>query len=384
MTDERIILAKGRQEDNEDYVDFINYVFGFNGKDRSFYKLLPKLFGRGRNAARDTWFVKDGRGRMLSCVGTFPLPMNICSESVKAYGIGNVAVHPRERGKGYMIKAMGAALEQMKNEGASLAILSGKRTRYDHFGFEKCGTDSVYTLTDKTLSDRDPSFVPRLKMKVLEESDGQSLDNIYALHNKREYRFVRERERLYDILVSWQSTPFVFYDGGEFAGWAVVKGDAVTELKAKKDGYIKDMAYLLMKGRGHLDFVVPECEKHTGDALWHYAETVYTGADLCFNVLDYERMLSLLLRLKSGYESLADGTLAVKIKGYGKTESLRITVKDGVPSVSVTQDECELTLEHTEAMQLFFMNKAPSRSKLPPIPRSWLPLPIYVFSPDNV
>ena len=30
--------------DNETLVDFLNYVFGMNGDDTSFYKLLPKLY----------------------------------------------------------------------------------------------------------------------------------------------------------------------------------------------------------------------------------------------------------------------------------------------------------------------------------------------------
>ena len=141
----------GSPEDNEEYVDFINYVFGFNGNDRSFYKLLPKLFGEGRDAASVTYFVKDERGKMLSAVGAFPLDMVICGEQVRARGIGNVAVHPRHRGKGYMIDAMGAALDAMTEEGVCLSILSGKRTRYDHFGFEKCGTESVYAVSPKNL-----------------------------------------------------------------------------------------------------------------------------------------------------------------------------------------------------------------------------------------
>ena len=161
----KIIITRGKADDNAEYVDLINYAFGFNGMESSFYKLLPKLFGKERNPAADTYFVKDEKGRLLACAGLFPLKMRVCGKCYKAYGIGNVAVHPAMRGKGYMKAVMKAATDFAINDGAIMLILSGKRTRYDHFGFEKCGTDACYTLTSKTLFDRDPNFSPSLTIR---------------------------------------------------------------------------------------------------------------------------------------------------------------------------------------------------------------------------
>ena len=216
--------------------------------------------------------------------------------------------------------------------------------------------------------------------------DSVSLDGIKELHDRvRKYRFVRDRERLYDILVSWQSVPYVFYMGDRFAGWALVKENrTVTEIVIDPGlSCFKDAVYLLMRGRSGLDFTVPEHDKDTCDALFEYAETVYVGADLCFNVLNYEKMLSLLLELKSTYESLADGELTLQINGFAGKETLKITVEKGIPRVEKYSGQPELVLEHLDALRLFFMHKAPARSTLSPVPRSWLPLSIYVYSADN-
>ena len=40
----KIYKGRGNGIDREDYLDFINYVFGFNGNDTDFLKLLPKLY----------------------------------------------------------------------------------------------------------------------------------------------------------------------------------------------------------------------------------------------------------------------------------------------------------------------------------------------------
>ena len=37
-----IYQGRGNISMQDEYMDFINYVFGFNGRDRDFYKLLPK------------------------------------------------------------------------------------------------------------------------------------------------------------------------------------------------------------------------------------------------------------------------------------------------------------------------------------------------------
>lgn len=386
----RFYLQKGGC-DPEKYIDLINYTFGFNGFDRSFVKLLPKLFSKeNRQRSTDQTFFAFERssGEPVACVGAFPLDYSICGEKVSAVGIGNVAVHPRYRGLGLMKAAMHMALDEMTGSGAAMAVLSGRRHRYNHFGIEKCGTESVYTLTRKTISYLRPDLDPRIEMKLLEKSDEKALDEIYALHNTRDYRTERPRERLYDILTSWQTEPFVFYKDGAFAGWAILYGDNVSEIMPTEPAFAADMAVALSGLRYSLDYHIPQFQQDVGNVLWDYAENIFTGADLCFSVLDYAKLLGLLMKLKSKNLSLADGELKVSVDGYAKKEDLVISVEGGVPSVrpaGAGEDfRPEIALSHLEAMQLFFMGRAPSRERINPVARSWFPLCIYVHSPDNV
>ena len=383
--EEKYVVEKGNSEIFDEYIDLINYSFGFNGRDSSFPKLLPKLFGNGNRSAEQTHFVKDAEsGKLLACVGNFPIDFNICGERVKAFGIGNVAVHPRYRGKGYMKAAMASAFDEMREEGADMALLSGRRHRYNYFGFEKCGTDSVYTLTRKTVSYVNPDFNTELQMKALDRNDDSALDAIFALHNTRKYRAERRREKLYDILVSWEAKPYVFYRRDEFAGWAVVKGNTVTELVPKDIRFVPDMVTALSSLNFEMRYLIPEFERAVGDAMLKFAETVYTGADLCFSIFNYEKMIGLLMRLKASATELIDGELTVEVNGFFGVENLLISVKNGVPDVQKTDLEPDITLEHIEAMQFFFFEKTPLRSSVPAAPRSWFPLSIYVHSPDNV
>lgn len=366
----------------EDYIDFANYVFGFNGADRSFEKLLPKLFKEGTNTAEDTFFVKEG-DRLAACVGSFPIEFSILGEKLPVRGIGNVAVHPRDRSKGYMKECMYAALNEMIKEGVAFSVLSGRRHRYNHFGFVKCGASMGYSVSRKNLSYVIPEdYEPALAMRRLERED-PALDELSAIWHARPFHCTRPREMLYDILISWQSEPIGFFEDGKLVGWVIVKDGNVWECIADPK-YIPDMLVLLSHRYWHLCYQIPYHDGDIADAIFPYAETSSTEPELGFNILDYQRVLSLLLKLKATYEPLLDGETVVEIEGYAKTERLKISVAGGVPTVEATDEAPEASFTHLGAMHAFFIENAPEKKELSPVVRSWLPLPIYIYHADNV
>ena len=366
----------------EDYIDFANYVFGFNGADRSFEKLLPKLFKEGTNTAEDTFFVKEGN-RLAACVGSFPIEFSILGEKLPVRGIGNVAVHPRDRSKGYMKECMYAALDEMVKEGVAFSVLSGRRHRYNHFGYVKCGASMGYSVSRKNLSYVIPEdYEPALAMRRLERDD-PALDELSAIWHARPFHCTRPREMLYDILISWQSEPIGFFEDGKLVGWVIVKDGNAWECIADPK-YIPDMLVLLSRIYWHLCYQIPYHDGDIADAIFPYAETSSTEPELGFNILDYERVLSLLLRLKATYEPLLDGETVVEIEGYAKTERLKIKVSGGVPTVEATDEAPDTVFTHLDAMRAFFIDNAPERKHFSPVVRSWLPLPIYIYHADNV
>lgn len=378
------MVIKGNT-DNAAFVDFINYVFGFNGADRSFEKLLPKLYANGHDGASHNYFVKK-EGQIRAAVGAFELTFEICGERMKVCGIGNVAVHPRDRGEGYMKACMKAALDEAIAQGAAFAVLSGRRHRYNYFGFVKCGSDRSYEVSAKTLSylpQREEE--PKLTMRVLDSDDKCALDAIYAHWETRSsFRALRARDDLYDIMISWQSTPYVFFDGEKLAGWAIVKGGDVWEFIPSDLSYTVPMMRLLSSRHWQLSYHIPLFDKAIAMKIFPYAETQFTGADLCFNIFDYERVLGRLFELKSTYEPLLDGSVVVEIDGYAKAERLKLSVAGGIPSVAATEEAPNVKLSHLAAMRALFLPDAPERECFDATVRSWLPLPIYIFHADNV
>lgn len=368
----------------EEYLDFINYVFGFNGKDSSFEKLLPKLYKVEKNGSVDDTFFVQGENRLAAAIGCFPLEFSIMGEKVPVKGIGNVAVHPRDRSKGYMKECMKAALDEMIADGIAFSVLSGRRHRYNHFGYVKCGVDRSYEVNGTTLSYVSAEGEPELSMRRLQREDTTALNDLKTLWESRPYHCTRPMADLYDTLISWHAVPYVFYEGDTFAGWAIVNRGDVFEFIPAKLSYVAPMMRLLVQVRWGLNYHIPYFDKDIANAIFPYAENSFTGADLCFNILDYEKMLGLLLKLRSTYEPLLDGEVVVEIDGWAKVERLKLKVSGGIPTVTATDEEPSARFSHLGAMRAFFLEDSPDRNVFSPVVRSWLPLPIYIFHADNV
>ena len=92
---------------HEELIDFLNYVFGMNGADSGFYRLLPKLY-KPENRPEDYNYVVLEDGKLRAAVGAYPIELEVAGHVLRGAGIGSVAVHPFHRRKGYMEGRHGA------------------------------------------------------------------------------------------------------------------------------------------------------------------------------------------------------------------------------------------------------------------------------------
>ena len=148
--DPSIEIRRGRPEEREAFLDFINLVFGYNGRENDFLKLLPKLYEALYQPMEHNLLVLQG-GRIRAAVGLYPLTLEVAGETLYAQGIGNVAAHPRDQGKGYMKALMSRALEACIASGADFSFLSGRRQRYGYFSYEKAGTVITASIDERNL-----------------------------------------------------------------------------------------------------------------------------------------------------------------------------------------------------------------------------------------
>lgn len=382
-----LYYGRGNAEMFDEYMDFINYVFGFNGNSSDFKKLLPKLYAPEYDPCGSSYVVTEN-GKIKAAIGAFDHDMIVCGTYLKTRGIGNVAVHPYTRSRGYMKKLMNMALDDMIADGVVLSVLGGRRQRYNYFSYDKLGTVVSMSLNDDNMrhifgTDRKH----RICFRIVRAEDTELLDQIRALSEAQAFVPVRDQgKRFFEILSSWNQKVAAAFDGEEFIGYTVIQDTTMYETLLKNPERICEYAAALYDflRRGRLVFKFPVFERECVSRMIRLCEGYDLEPGKMFTVLRYQPVIEAFMKLKTTYCTLPDGELTVRVNGRGGTETLRISVSGGCPNVNATDAEPDLTLGHLDAMNLLFAIVCPSRDDLPDFARLWFPLPIWCYSSDCV
>ncbi len=381
-------FGRGYAELYEDYIDFINYVFGFNGHNENFVSLLPKLYKPEYKPLEDA-YVALIDGKLRAAVGTQNHDIMVAGTKLTCRGVGNVAVHPFTRSRGYMRKLMDMALEDMVSDKIDMSVLGGRRQRYNYFSYEKTGTLYDFTINEDNLRHcfgADRSAYHTMTFPKLDKNDIGALENIKKLLEGQVYYPCRPAEKLYDILCSWSSTPYVVSKAGRFAGYFIYKSETVFEIAlCDKDDFINTIIALFDEFKlKKLTIKLPPFEVDYISRLCIRDRGYTIGTAASFSVLNFGRVVVAFIRLKASYEELPDGELRLLIHGRAGDENIRIYARGGVCGVEANDGAYDLELEHIDAINLLFSPFCPGRERLPGFARVWLPLPIWLPRADGV
>ena len=257
--DKNIYYGKGYAGLYDDYMDFINYVFGFNGNSSDFKKLLPKLYRPEDDPAGNSYVAVED-GKLKAAVGAFDLDVSVAGEVLRTRGIGNVAVHPYARSHGYMRKLMNEAVDDMIRDGIDFSTLGGRRQRYNYFSYDKAGESLSLSFNSDNM--RHTFGYPRthaMAVRKISNADATALDHIFTLSKTLPFYGIRKRERLYDILTSWGAAVWYGVADDVCTGYAVVNGENVSELVVADESRIAEFTAALFDavGRGKLTVNLP-------------------------------------------------------------------------------------------------------------------------------
>ena len=123
--------------DCEQLLDFLPSVFRRDKPDHSrFEDLYPDIFLPTDEAMKHHAVVRDDAGKIVSCIGAYPMTLRVAGCDVPIAGIGQVSTAKEWLGKGCMSALMKAQLERLRSLGVAVVWLGGRHDRYAHFGFE--------------------------------------------------------------------------------------------------------------------------------------------------------------------------------------------------------------------------------------------------------
>ncbi|MBQ3706722.1 MAG: GNAT family N-acetyltransferase [Clostridia bacterium] len=381
MSDPIFYKGRGTPEMYDDLMDFMNYVFGFNGSEKDFKKLLPKLYKPEYDPCYSNYVVTEN-GKLKAAIGAFDSDLSVDGEILKSRGIGNVAVHPYSRSKGYMKDCMHLALRDMIEDGVDFSILGGQRQRYQHFGFEHAGQE-ISVGVDRGNLRRAFENVPLtpLEFRDVNADDAELLDRIHALHAAKPVHTIRPRAAFYDIARSWRSSLTAILKDGDFRGYFI---GGLGELTLADHADTVDVVrnYVAQRGDVHLSF--PVWEDDLLARITQFGGGISLDHCEMFNILNYPHVIGALLRFQAKREELGDGALSLFIHGFSGDVRVRIAVQNNEVTLEEVTGDCDLELGHLEAISFLCGLWSPYRLALTPAVRSWFPLPLFVDGADHV
>lgn len=392
--------VRGTREDMCELMDFANMVFSMSSGSIDFEQLLPKAYSPERNMLAAHHLIKE-EGRIKALIDVLPMTLQMGEESLKAGYIGTVSVHPKARGKRYMITLMDEVEKQQRTEGTDILILDGNRHRYQHYGFEKAGMKYCFNITgdsirhcckarERVQEEKEYCFV------LLEQTDEKLIDTAYTLYQRKKVT-ARSREDFFLCLQSWEADTYAIMDEEKCIGYLNVSANErnISEFELAD---IRELPFIVKAfmdeiGSDELGIHAGMDELSKIDQLDLMSDYYTVNTSHQIKILNYEKVLHFLLQWKlavyEGANTMQEGRFILGVCSMEKEEQnyYLLEYKQGQVSVTTTDLNADIVLEEKELVKTlttsyYFHVLQKMGSSLQNAPKEWFPLPFFLPEAD--
>ena len=374
-------IKRLKKENYDELISLLNLVFSRHNKCiMDFERELPNM------CLRDDEHMRKHIGlfadnMLVSVVGVYPLPTKVLDRKINFCTVGNIATHPDYEGCGYMNTLINRAMEIVKEEKYDACRLGGDRARYLRFGFELCGRNYSYYITRKNViksllggngkNTRAAEILP---------NDDKSLTFAREIYHQNKVSVIRkDNGEMYRVMTAWKNTPFLVSKNDEPMGYFTLTPDkkTVSEVYAiNKDSYLDTVVAISNYLNDDFSITLYEHDIDLIREINKFAEYMSIQIPSNFNVVSFERVVDAYIKLKASYTCLAQGSVTVAIKDYGK---IKIFANENDCGCVKFDGECDFELSKPDATRFIFGMHPPVSVTEPnlfakanfPLPLSW-------------
>lgn len=367
----------GQTGQEEDILDFANYVFSMVRCPIDFKHLLPKVYARPGFAPLHALAMEQGR--IKGTLALLPGVLDVRGVGRLQTGyLGTMAVHPYARGGGLMRTLMDMIVSRGEAMGLDVLALGGRRHRYNYFGFERGGALLSFTLNADCLKHA-LHAVDESPVELVKPADMTKEDRAQAEAAYQALAIKGQRDDLMLALQSWGAEPMAVRLSGKPAGYLCMQGNCITETALPDEAVLPVYKKCLVDLAGQdMKVLVFQHEPARIDLMHGVSENYTVSDQQMIRVLNWPRVLKTLLTFKHGFAPLEDGRTVLEIENAGR---LCIAVQGGNVSVEKTEEEPSVRLSHNEAVARLFSPLTLMRPSS--VPFNWLPLPFTIPNADQ-
>ena len=374
-------IRRLKQENYDEVISLLNLVFSKQNKCvMDFEKELPNMCIRDEaHMRKHVGLFVDGE--LVSVVGVYPLPTRVLDREIRFCTVGNVATHPDYEGRGYMSLLLNSAMEIVKDEGYDACRLGGDRARYLRFGFELCGRNYSYYITQKNAKKSLlSSYGQNTKVTEILPNDEKSLTFARKIYHQNKVSVLRnDNNVMYRVMTAWKNTPYVVSKNDVPIGYFTLTPDkkAVSEAYAiDKKSYLDTVVAISNYLSDDFSITLFEHDIELVREINKCAEYMSIQIPSNFNIVNFENVIDAYIKLKASYTHLVDGSVTISIKEYGK---IKIYANGNDCGCVKFDGDCDFELSRSEATRFIFGMHPPVSVIEPnlfakanfPLPLSW-------------
>ena len=394
------IIETAKGSDCRELLDMLATCFRVgNPTHPEFDFLYPDIFLATDEAMRWHRVIRED-GRIVACVGHYPLTLHLGEVTLKVFGIGQVSCLPEFRSRGYMTALMHDACAIMDASGGHLSWLGGRRDRYARFGWEVAGTTLRSVINPTAL----PPPLPTLTVTQAPIAPG-SAETIWPLftasprrcnQTKAEWELHHRRGAPQTLWTAWEGEGArgqgLGASDGTASGGKILKAYAVTQEKSQEilehggdTASVLSLFASILKSQPtlavhYLHGIMPESQ-----ALWKASEwTTHCLANL--RILNLQALIDAYAPiLRPRIPAKGERTFQSVSEKCGVT----LAIADSPHSATLGGTPTEtLTLDRLDMVRLLFGPLSPSHALSLPPSLAWLdqvfPLPFDLPLPMHV
>lgn len=325
-----------RAEEAADILDFINYVFSQAHRPHDFKKFNPPMYDSDYPFWKEHYVAVEN-GRIKATLSVTQKEAE-CAGTTLTYGyIGQVSVHPYERGAGHMKRLMQMVDETALKLDYDFCKLGGLRQRYGYFG---------YTQGD-----------PHYEMAVTTTNTRHALRGRECALTAKQRHFEGGWNYRYDLV----------NEAGKCVG---IIGNNTMELDDLS--LVADACEAFFRASGEKEYLLT-AELHDTErirAINAMCEWIKLANHSMYKIYHFDRFLKALLCKRAQYSPMANGELKLDIEG----QALCLQVENGKVQVLPGTNGEGLQLTRYQAQEMLF--SPATRALYPETPLGWFPASI--------
>ncbi len=394
-----IEIRRGKSEEFVEILDFLDFVFSKNSRPHNFETMYPNIYRNSDEYMHNLLNLWED-GKIKASILILPRTLSVGGRELKVYGIGSVACHPRERGRGFMSMLLKQHNDEMRRDGVHMSNLGGRRSRYNHFGFEIGGNNYNFSASLDSIKLTRPDIDgEEFFFKELSADETELISELKKIYESKPVHYVYDNTDdfyLRMVIPDDNAVPYAVYcacSPDTPIGFAAVEpgdsSDEIRELCIKNDSMMSDVLlnYAVTFGKG-IELCAGEWQLPFFRGVTDIGSAVSHNNSGMWEVVDWQAVISALLSFKGSYSYIEPGTLVLDIEGTGK---LAVTVSNsGEVDVQKTDAAADVVLPGLTATRallgavpqaVFGFDLSPRTAALV---RSWFPLPLSWFSTERV